>query len=97
MELKHDYFIGLSDEETEGTFRWVTGELIEYQNWRKNEPNNDIPSRGGEDYVELYQDGTWNDACGQLDGVGFIMEIDKETPTPEPTPTAKPEPTPAPT
>lgn len=51
-------WIGLSDELDEGVWQWVTGESVSFTNWRSGEPN-DYGS--GEDYAEMYTDGTWND------------------------------------
>jgi GH25 family lysozyme M1 (1,4-beta-N-acetylmuramidase)/predicted small integral membrane protein len=53
-------WIGLTDEQTEGVWKWVTGESVVYTNWAAYEPND---YGAGEDYGELYTDGTWND-CG---------------------------------
>ena len=40
--LLGDYFIGLNDEATEGTFQWVDGTDALYTNWKhKNGPQND--------------------------------------------------------
>jgi cysteine-rich repeat protein len=56
-------WIDLSDQATEGTFVWSTGEPLTYTNWASGEPNN---SSGNEDCVEFrYGDNEWNDAnCG---------------------------------
>ncbi len=56
-------WIGATDENTEGHFRWVSGERWEYSNWARSEPNNHC---GGEHYVHIAKDGRWNDQ--QLDG-----------------------------
>lgn len=55
-----DWWIGLTDQETEGTFRWVTGNPLSYTRWAGGEPNN----LSNEDCAQLYPDGSWNDkAC----------------------------------
>ncbi|KAM3913288.1 pulmonary surfactant-associated protein D-like [Leptodactylus fuscus] len=51
-------FLGITDIDTEGTFRYPDGKTISYSNWAKGEPNND---KGVEDCVEMYFDGYWND------------------------------------
>ncbi|XP_004680758.1 PREDICTED: mannose-binding protein A-like [Condylura cristata] len=51
-------FLGITDEETEGQFMYVTGGRLAYSNWKKDEPNN---HGSGEDCVILLKDGLWND------------------------------------
>ena len=55
-------FIGLTDEEVEGSWKWVTGELLTVDNWNSGEPN------GGtrENYGQIYSSShsarlSWND------------------------------------
>ncbi|XP_068111595.1 pulmonary surfactant-associated protein D-like [Hyperolius riggenbachi] len=50
-------FLGITDLQTEGTFRYENGESIKYSNWNLREPNQD----GEEDCVEMYSSGKWND------------------------------------
>ena len=50
-------WIGLTDEVTEGVWRWVTGEAYSYSSWNPGEPNN----AGNEDYVQFVGGGKWND------------------------------------
>jgi gliding motility-associated-like protein len=42
-------WIGLSDQTTEGTFEWVTGEPLSYTNWVLGQPNDP----GGHDFVRI--------------------------------------------
>lgn len=64
--------IGLTDEETEGVWKWVTGEEYNYSNWRSGEPNN----QGNEDYVLINAVGTWNDGHLERENWKFICEWD---------------------
>ena len=57
-------WIGLTDEASEGTWEWVTGETFSYSHWSTYEPNNCC---GGEDYAEICSDGYWNDNGGPRD------------------------------
>ncbi len=50
-------WIGLTDEVSEGTWRWVTGEPYSWSNWNGGEPNN----AGNEDYIQFVGGGKWND------------------------------------
>lgn len=50
--------IGITDIETEGTFKYPSGELMQYSNWANNEPNN---ASDKEDCIELITGGFWND------------------------------------
>jgi hypothetical protein len=54
-------WIGLTDAGSEGQWRWVTGEPLDYTNWAPEEPND--YGTGSEDYAHMgpKQGGTWND------------------------------------
>ncbi|GAB4094174.1 HYR domain-containing protein [Flaviaesturariibacter terrae] len=53
-------WIGHTDREVEGTFKWVTSEPVTYTNWNSGEPNN---AGGNEDWAVINwgPNGTWND------------------------------------
>lgn len=56
-------FLGITDIQTEGKFKYLNGEAIVYSNWQSGEPNND---KGKENCVEVYVSGKWNDkSCGE--------------------------------
>lgn len=91
-ELNKTFYIGASDEKEEGKFVWRDGSAVTYTNWSQNEPNNSVDC-GGENYVQMYANGKWNDYTGQSVDVGFIGEFDKmptatSTPAPTNTPNA---------
>lgn len=55
---RHETWLGATDEEIEGAWRWVTGEPWSFSNWGAGEPNNS----GDEDYLEIIpRDASWND------------------------------------
>jgi len=67
-EVEGDYWIGLRDNVSEGTFNWDDGEFFSYSNWAEGEPNNieGDEFEGDEDCVSVLSDGTWNDAPCEL-------------------------------
>ncbi|MCI6189283.1 MAG: GBS Bsp-like repeat-containing protein, partial [Clostridium sp.] len=68
-------YIGATDEEEEGNWKWVTGENFDYTQWAVGEPNND---GNGEDYLGLFQNGLWNDFSDNY--FRYILEIDSALP-----------------
>ena len=54
------WWIGYTDEDSEGNFEWVSGSSSGYTNWNSGEPND--AGFGGEDCAVLsYFGGDWND------------------------------------
>ncbi|KAM8924465.1 mannose-binding protein C-like [Pelodytes ibericus] len=51
-------YLGISDLQVEGIFKYTGGDKISYNNWNLGEPNN---SKDTEDCVEIQDNGKWND------------------------------------
>lgn len=88
------FYLGGSDAETEGVWKWVTGPeagqvfwdngtTLIYANWNGGEPNN----LNNEDVLHGWFNGQgWNDTTGAL-GYGYVVEFG---PAPVPLPAALP-------
>ena len=61
-------WLGATDEVTEGTWVWVTGETWDYTNWYSTQPNND----GNSLYISG-STGTWYDGAATT-SLGYICE-----------------------
>lgn len=68
------FWLGLTDEASEGNFVWTSGEPLTYTNWLPGEPSN---SRGREHYVEIREtNGKWNDLENDPNWLRFsVVEI----------------------
>jgi len=78
-----DYWLGATDESEEGNWKWVTGEEWSYNNWSSGQPDDNRASDYivGEDYLQMWKDGTWNDSIidntdesGNDEVGGFVCE-----------------------
>ena len=54
------HWIGLADDVEEARFEWVTGEPLEFTNWRLQQPDN----RSGIQHFAVNVDGVWDDRAG---------------------------------
>ncbi|XP_063819489.1 pulmonary surfactant-associated protein D-like [Pseudophryne corroboree] len=55
-------FLGMNDENVEGSFVYLNGNHISYKNWYQKEPN----GGRGENCVQMYENGQWIDiTCNQ--------------------------------
>ena len=74
---KVDFWIGLTDSETEGIWKWTSGATLSgYTNWRPGQPND---HGGGQDCGGIMNghnqyNGEWHDNNCSL-GRGFICEM----------------------
>ncbi|HEY9612784.1 C-type lectin domain-containing protein [Allocoleopsis sp.] len=78
------FWIGLTDQQTEGVWRWASGEEVTYTNWTPYEPNNAQffggQYIGGENYVVMnwQNNGQWNDLANSFIKSRGIVEIVKD-------------------
>jgi hypothetical protein len=63
-------YIGLTDEDVEGSFQWSSGTASSHSNWASGEPNN---YNGSEDYT-TWAGGQWNDVNGSTDYPSLIQK-----------------------
>jgi len=79
-------WIGFSDAAQEGNFVWLDGAPVTYTNWASGEPNdlhpsccnipffpcNDIRCSQGEDCVQMFGGGDWNDLGCDVNSISVI-------------------------
>lgn len=77
-------WIGCTDVEVEGEWRWITGELVSngYEGWYPTQPSN---SDGNEHFGEIgwHTQSSWNDAPGDAPH-GFTVEFEPASDCPPP-------------
>jgi hypothetical protein len=72
-DFQNHYWLGGTDRDNEGEWKWITGEAFNYTNWNESQPDN----YENEDYLCMYNyNGKWNDYNGNL--FGFICEYESE-------------------
>jgi len=73
LDKNNRVWIGLSDEDLNGTWEWVNGEAVQFTNWGEGLPDN---LTGDQKYAEMgYAGPKWNDRPGRLKYT-FICEWD---------------------
>ncbi|MBN2797672.1 MAG: hypothetical protein JXX28_00855 [Deltaproteobacteria bacterium] len=70
IEDHAETWIGFSDAEDEGTWRWIAEPSTSFVGWTGLEPND---SDGGEDCAILDEEGAWNDLACAID-LPFVCE-----------------------
>jgi len=81
--IPHGYYLGGTDEKTEGVWEWITGETWKFTKWASGEPNNLFRSQyGDEDQLQTWtstSDGNrlWNDIYDDENpwSHGYILEF----------------------
>ncbi|XP_008940691.1 PREDICTED: C-type lectin domain family 17, member A-like, partial [Merops nubicus] len=53
------FWLGLTDEHSEGAWQWVDGRSLSFTFWSPGEPNN--VGQQGEDCATIFPNGFWND------------------------------------
>jgi hypothetical protein len=82
--IPQGYYLGGTDEKTEGVWEWITGEAWKFTKWAKGEPNDySHPIYGeSEDYLQTRWETSdnnrnWNDIWGVINpnSKGYILEF----------------------
>jgi hypothetical protein len=76
-------WIGLTDSDSEGDWRWVNGDFLSEENWASGEPNNAPQAGGNEDFACMIGNRQWNDLPNNgwiYQPLGYLLEILDQTP-----------------
>ena len=81
------YWIGLTDVEKKGEWRWANGEPITYTNWDPNEPKDTDWGKEDHVFMGLTSDGKWYDVGSETPEwqLTQMAIIEKDGPSPTPT------------
>ncbi len=81
------YWIGLTDVEKKGEWRWANGEPITYTNWAPNEPKDTDWGKEDHVFMGLTSDGKWYDVGSETPEwqLTQMAIIEKDGPSPTPT------------
>ena len=75
-------YLGLSDTEEEGNWKWVNGDPVEYTNWKEGEPNAYTDAENYAEYAFDVEGGYWNDfrydTHAGVDEIHYVCEWDFE-------------------
>ena len=83
-EVPYGYYLGGTDEKTEGVWEWITNEVWNFTKWAKGEPNDHSNPKYGdsEDYLLTWKataegNRNWNDIWGVINphSKGYILEF----------------------
>lgn len=88
--VERSLWIGLTDQNHEGTFTWVSGDPSPYRNWESGQPDDGAGGYGPENWVHIWPNpgsrspGQWNDYSANDNWFGMpfhgVVEV-----VPEPT------------
>ena len=67
-------FFGYSDAQTEGNWKWVTGEQPSYTNWGTDEPNEEARTEDYAMFSTSEKNGKWNDSEFSYETSAFICQ-----------------------
>jgi flagellin len=69
-------WLGATDEEIEGDWKWVDGTPFSFSNWAPGELNNDpsLDPIHGQDYLAILPNSLWDDRYNDQNPSGYVLE-----------------------